>query len=129
MERKILNRKTQNQNVEAGCNLPVGILQNGSQLKLMNADILDSVNKKLPEQHRKKLEVDILLQNLKKLSQDDRVLLGLYFYEKLSVEEIATVLRWEMGQVKRSLDQIIPLLTSKQPATNEFEHSFTEFFG
>ena len=77
----------------------------------------------------KQTEVDILLQQLKQLSRNDRVLLGLYFYEKLTVEDIASVLSIEQKKVKTALNRIIPYLKKKPFSVKSRNKSYLEISG
>ncbi|HFE64572.1 hypothetical protein B1H10_00920 [candidate division KSB1 bacterium 4484_188] len=73
--------------------------------------------------------VDILLAQLKKLSHADRVLLGLYFYEKLSIEEISVILSTSPRMVESDLERIAPYLELKPISTHESRDAFSEIFG
>ncbi len=65
--------------------------------------------------------VDIMLGQLKKLKRNERVLLGLYFYEQLSIEEIAFILKKSVSEVQSQLEQILPrlILNTKKDAQLE----------
>ncbi|RMF61112.1 MAG: hypothetical protein D6748_02390 [Calditrichaeota bacterium] len=52
------------------------------------------------------VNVDITLGRLKKLSKSERILVGLYFYERLSIEEIALVLQKSNQSIQEKLNQI-----------------------
>lgn len=58
-------------------------------------------------------EVDILMGQLKELSHPERVLLGLFYFEQLSAEEIAPILSMKVSQVYENLNRILPHLHQK----------------
>ncbi len=68
---------------------------------------------------------DILLSQLRELSLNERTILGLFFYEKLTVIEIATVLNWQIQKVENTLQRVLPRLLTvqndKDPATEYTE--------
>lgn len=74
-------------------------------------------------------KIDILIHQLKKLSQDERILLGLYFYEKLTVEEIGAVLHREPSAVVQILKRILPHLHVKQESLSDQQNLMSEIFG
>ncbi len=65
--------------------------------------------------------VDILLGQLKQLKKEERVLIGLYFYEQLSLEEIAFVLHKSVEEIQKQLEQILPRLILKPEESSNFE--------
>lgn len=73
--------------------------------------------------------VDILLGQLKQLNKEERVLMGLYFYEQLSLEEIAFVLGKSEEEVQAQLEQILPRLILKPEETSSFEPIVFEISG
>ena len=56
------------------------------------------------------LSLDITLGRLQTLEKQERILIGLYFYERLSVEEIAIVLQQSSDSIQTMLDGIFPKL-------------------
>ncbi len=48
----------------------------------------------------------VLKETMKNLSNESKVLLGLCFYEKLSLEQVALVMGLEIGEVVRKLSEI-----------------------
>ena len=74
-------------------------------------------------------QVDILLEQLKALSQEDRILLGLYFYEKLSFNEIAVILNRNVQAVEQHIQRISAYISVKTAAMAESEDHFMEIFG
>lgn len=63
--------------------------------------------KKLPDQAP---ELQVLLDRLKGLEHEERIIIGLYFYESLTVEEIAAIVNQQSEQITRLLQQIYPKL-------------------
>ncbi len=74
-------------------------------------------------------EVDVLIGQLKKMSRNDRILVGLYFYEGLSVEEIALILNWSTEKVRVGLNRIFPRLVVKSSASSDEKDLVLELFG
>lgn len=62
------------------------------------------------EQNQHPVDVDILLGQLRKLEKADRLLVGLHFFEKLTIEEIALIMGLTPDEVQNHLDRIKPLL-------------------
>ncbi len=52
--------------------------------------------------------VDITLGRLKQLNQTERTLIGLFYYEELTVEEIAIILQRDKDQVQTDINNIFP---------------------
>jgi len=75
------------------------------------------------------VEVDILLEQLKKLSREDRILVGLYYYEGLGVEEIAGILNWNAEKVRTGLNRIFPHLFLKPSSSSDEMDMILELFG
>lgn len=59
---------------------------------------------------KKGVNLDITLGRLKQLSHEERILIGLFYYEKLSVPDIATALQTTAEQVQKALLKIYPKL-------------------
>lgn len=74
-------------------------------------------------------QIDILLAQLKKLSRADRILLGLYFYEKLTIQEIAVILGISPKSVEADLERIAPCLEFEPASSREPRDVFSEIFG
>ncbi|GAB4380502.1 MAG: hypothetical protein Kow0042_30630 [Calditrichia bacterium] len=74
----------------------------------------------LPRQGTSRIEMDILMEQLKKLSRKDRIIMGLCFYENLSVEETAEILGESTEYIKERLAKILPAMQSRKlSAQNE----------
>ncbi|GAB4172475.1 MAG: hypothetical protein Kow00108_07110 [Calditrichia bacterium] len=58
------------------------------------------------------IEKAMIIQNLKSLSQFERNLLGLYFYEELSVAEIASVYGLQSDFIEMKLSEVVNTLKS-----------------
>ena len=59
--------------------------------------------------NKEKLNNEKFLMDLfRRLSYEDKVLLGLYFYENLKVGEIATVLKCDAAVVVKRLNKMLP---------------------
>ncbi len=48
----------------------------------------------------------LLKDTMKNLSDESKILLGLCFYEKLSLEQVALIMGLEIGEVVRKLSEI-----------------------
>ncbi len=78
--------------------------------------------------HHLKPEVDILMGKLKKLSSQDRMVLGLYFYERLTVDEISALLGWSGAEIEKMLKKILPEIVINPLEMNHSEYSSLEMF-
>lgn len=58
----------------------------------------------------KRNDVDILLENLKRLRREERILIGLYFYEQLTISEIRDVLHRPIEEIREELARLLPML-------------------
>lgn len=58
------------------------------------------------------------LENLKKLDSEEQVLVGLYFYESLTVDEISVILEKDSNDIDVSLRKILSKIV-KKPAGKE----------
>lgn len=76
--------------------------------------------------HHLKPEVDILMGKLKKLSSQDRMVLGLYFYERLTVDEISGLLGWSGAEIEKMLKKIFPEIVMNPLEMNHSEYSSLE---
>lgn len=74
-------------------------------------------------------DVDILMKQLKKLDRDERVLIGLFFYEQLSVDKIAEILSLESSRVRRKIDRILPQLIVTPESAEQPGESLRELYG
>jgi DNA-directed RNA polymerase specialized sigma subunit len=74
-------------------------------------------------------KVDILMEQLQKLRQEERVLIGLYFYEELSIEEISDLLSIKAIRVKEMINQILPKLLLTGERQEKLNKSFLEAYG
>ncbi len=54
--------------------------------------------------------LDITLERLKQLNRQERILIGLYFYERLTIDEIAVVLQRSNQSVQSMLEEVFPKL-------------------
>ena len=73
--------------------------------------------------------VDILMEQLQKLRQEERVLIGLYFYEELSIDEISDLLSIKAVRVKQMINQILPKLMLSGNRQKKIDKSFLEAYG
>jgi DNA-directed RNA polymerase specialized sigma24 family protein len=72
---------------------------------------------------------DILLQKLKRLSREERILLGLYFYEGLTIQEIVEVLHWDTFKIQSMLENLFPDVNFFNENSWEPENVFAAFSG
>lgn len=64
------------------------------------------------------IDAKFCLENLKKLDSEEQVLVGLYFYESLTVDEISVILEKDRKDVDVSLRKIFSKIV-KKPAGKE----------
>ena len=64
------------------------------------------------------VDAKFCLENLKKLDSEEQVLVGLYFYESLTVDEISVILEKDSSDIDVSLRKIFSLIV-KKPAGKE----------
>ncbi|GEM_PF-6541799 len=65
--------------------------------------------------------MDITLERLKQLNRQERILIGLYFYERLSIDEIAVVLQQSSRSVQSMLEEVFPKLFRDVVTEENFE--------
>jgi len=59
------------------------------------------------------IDAKFCLENLKKLDSEEQVLVGLYFYESLTVDEISVILEKDRKDVDVSLHEIFSKIAKK----------------
>lgn len=64
------------------------------------------------------IDAKFCLENLKKLDSEEQILVGLYFYESLTADEISVILEKDRKDVDVSLHKIFSKIV-KKPAGNE----------
>ncbi|GAB4339043.1 MAG: hypothetical protein Kow0037_23600 [Calditrichia bacterium] len=74
-------------------------------------------------------EADILMEQLKKLNQEDRVLIGLYFYERLTLDEMSIVLEQSNEVLRKRLTELIPMLKLRPVTNHNYSETQIEMFG
>lgn len=65
--------------------------------------------------------LDITLERLKQLNRQERILIGLYFYERLSIDEIAVVLQKSNRSVQSMLEEVFPKLFQEVVTVDNLE--------
>lgn len=74
-------------------------------------------------------EQDIVVAALKQLTNQERVILGLHFYEGLDVEEIAQILNQPAGKVETWLKQILSKIRLVKPDEDPYGNIVNQIFG
>jgi len=65
------------------------------------------------------VDAKFCLENLKKLDSEEQVLVGLYFYESLTVDEISVILEKDSSDIDVSLRKIFSLIVKKPAGKKE----------
>ncbi len=75
------------------------------------------------------VRVDIVMDQLKKLDKNERILIGLYFYEQLSIEEIAVILSIDERDIREQLYRVLPKLRFISETEINSNTIFSEVYG
>lgn len=63
----------------------------------------------------KQAEAELTAASLHQISVEDRLIAGLYFYERLTVDEISIVLEADTESIRTSLNNVFSALLSDEP--------------
>jgi len=74
-------------------------------------------------------ELDITLGVLKELNQEQRVILGLYFYENVSVQQIARILHMQECQVRATIEMVLWKIQQNLPVYGELDRVVSLMYG
>ncbi len=72
--------------------------------------------------------IDETVQRLGNLSESDRAVLGLYYYEELTTSEIAEVLEIEASEVEETLNDIMSRMENTGDSQNSEEENKTSSY-
>ena len=71
--------------------------------------------------------IPVTVEQLKSLDETDRAMLGLYYYEELSVGEIATIMEMETGQVEDVLQNAMARLDEEDTSETRNVNSTSSY--
>ena len=76
-----------------------------------------------------KLDKKMAERHIQEFTSDDKVLMALYFYESLSINEIANILHKNPETIQLRLDSMMSSLLTSSSLSNETNMHSTEILG
>ncbi len=74
-------------------------------------------------------ELDIALGVLKELTREQRIIIGLYFYENLSAAQISQILGSKEEQVQATIEMVLRKIQQYLPIPNEMDSMISLVYG